>query len=45
MADGDTGEEAVDLMMWHVRAEHGEEWFEVEEIYQAACRAARENTG
>ncbi len=44
VADGETGEEAIESLMQHVRAKHDEEWFEVEEIYQAACRVVREGT-
>jgi hypothetical protein len=28
--------------MRHVGTAHGEDWFEIEEIYQAACQVIRE---
>ncbi len=42
VTDGESVEDAVDSIMRHVQAEHGEDWFETEEIYQAACRVIRE---
>ena len=42
VTDGESVEVAVDSLMRHVRAEHGEDWFETEEIYQEACRVIRE---
>lgn len=41
VVDGKTGEIAVDLLMRHVKEEHTDDWFEVEEIYQVACSVAR----
>jgi predicted small metal-binding protein len=32
----------VDSFMRHVHTEHTEDWFEIEEIYQAACSVIRE---
>jgi predicted small metal-binding protein len=42
---GDTEEAVLDSVMRHIHLEHKEEledWFENEEIYQAACKAIRE---
>jgi predicted small metal-binding protein len=36
VVEAETGEDAIDLLMRHVHAEHGDDWYEVEEIYQAA---------
>lgn len=41
-AEGETGQSALDSLMRHVQAEHGEDWFEFEEIYEAARRFIRE---
>jgi len=38
---GETGETMIELIMRHVQREHTEDWFEIEEIYQAACSVAR----
>ena len=38
---GKTGESTIESIMRHVQAEHTEDWFEIEEIYQAACSVAR----
>ena len=40
---GESGEKAIELLMRHVQTEHTDDWFEVEEIYQAACSVARAN--
>ena len=32
----------IDSYMRHVYTEHTEGWFEIEEVYQAACKAIRE---
>jgi predicted small metal-binding protein len=37
---GETGEKVIELLMRHVQTEHTDEWFEIEEIYQAACSVA-----
>lgn len=42
---GETGEVAIDSLMRHVGTEHDEGWFEIEEIYQAACQVIREKAG
>ena len=39
--EGDSGEKAVESLMRHVQTEHTDDWFEMEEIYQAACSVAR----
>ena len=39
---GNTGEAVIDLLMRHVEQAHAEDWFEIEEIYQAACQIIRE---
>ena len=41
VAEAETGDDAIDLLMRHVREEHGDDWFEIEEIYQAACQVIR----
>jgi predicted small metal-binding protein len=40
--EGETGQDAVGSLMRHVHTEHGEDWFDIEEIYQAACSVIRE---
>ncbi len=40
--EGKTGESVVESLMRHVKKEHTDDWFELEEIYQAARSAARE---
>jgi len=42
VTDGETKEVAIDSLMRHVGTEHSEDWFEIEEIYQAACQVIRE---
>ncbi len=32
----------IDSFMRHVHTDHPEDWFEIEEIYHAACKAIRE---
>lgn len=34
-------EAVIDSFMHHVQTEHTDDWFEIEEIYQAACKAIR----
>jgi hypothetical protein len=41
VSEGETGEMAIESLMRHVQAEHTDDWFEIEEIYQAACSVAR----
>jgi predicted small metal-binding protein len=40
--EGETGEIVIESLMRHVQTEHTEDWFEIEEIYQAACSVIRE---
>ena len=40
--EGETGEMAIESLMRHVQMEHTEDWFEIEEIYQAAWSVVRE---
>lgn len=39
--EGETGEIVIESIMRHVRTEHAEDWFDIEEIYQAAWSLAR----
>jgi hypothetical protein len=32
----------IDSYMRHVHTEHADDWFDIEEIYQAACSVIRE---
>ena len=41
VAEAETGDDVLELLMRHVNEEHGDDWFEIEEIYQAACRVIR----
>lgn len=41
MAAAETGENAIESLMHHLHTEHDEDWFEVEECYQAACAIVR----
>jgi hypothetical protein len=40
--EGETGEVIIESLMHHVQTKHAEDWFEIEEIYQAACSVIRE---
>lgn len=40
--EGETGEIVIESLMRHLQTEHTEDWFEMEEIYQAACLVIRE---
>ena len=42
VTEGETGEVVTESLMRHVQTEHTEDWFEIEEIYQAACLVIRE---
>jgi predicted small metal-binding protein len=35
-------EVVIDSLMRHVHTEHTDDWFEIDKIYQAACKAIRE---
>ncbi|MBP2677265.1 MAG: hypothetical protein H6Q82_330 [Deltaproteobacteria bacterium] len=37
----ETGETAIEALMRHVKEEHTDDWFEIEEIYQVACSVVR----
>lgn len=39
--EGESGEIVVEYLMRHVQSEHTDDWFEIEEIYQAACSVAK----
>ena len=41
VTEGETVEIVIESLMRHVQAEHAEDWFEIEEIYQAALSVAR----
>jgi len=41
VTEGETGQVAMDSLMRHVQAEHTGDWFEIEEIYQAAHEVIR----
>jgi predicted small metal-binding protein len=37
VTEGETEEVVIESLMRHVHAEHTDDWFRIEEIYQAAC--------
>ena len=39
--EGESGEIVIESLIRHVKEEHTDDWFEVEEIYQAALSVAR----
>ena len=41
VVEGDSGESIIESLMRHVQTEHTDDWFEMEEIYQAARSVAR----
>ncbi len=41
VVEGDTGETVIESLIRHVREEHTDDWFDLEEIYQAAWSVAR----
>ncbi|OIP34709.1 MAG: hypothetical protein AUK27_06455 [Deltaproteobacteria bacterium CG2_30_66_27] len=41
VTEGETGEMVVGSFMRHLQAKHTEDWFEIEETYQAACSVVR----
>ena len=41
VSGGETGEMAIESLMRHVQTEHSNDWFEIEEIHQAACSVVR----
>ena len=42
LTEGETEQAVLDSFMRHVHMEHTEDWFESEEIYQAACAILHE---
>ena len=40
VSGGETVEMAIESLMRHVQTEHTDDWFDMEEIYQAACSVA-----
>lgn len=36
VTEAENGEDVIDLLMRHVHADHGDDWYEIEEIYHAA---------
>ena len=41
VTEGETGQEAMEALMRHVHTEHADDWFEIEEISQAAYAVIR----
>lgn len=41
VTEGETGEMVIDSFMRHLQAKHTEDWFEIEETYQAVCSVVR----
>jgi len=39
--EGETVENVIESLIHHVKEEHTDNWFEIEEIYQAASSVAR----
>jgi len=44
LTEGETGEVVIESLMRHVREEHSDDWFEIEEIYQATCSVIRKKS-
>ena len=44
VVEGNTKEVVVESLMRHVQTEHTDEWFDIEEIYQAACSVIEKKT-
>lgn len=42
VTEGETEKVVLDSFMRHVQTEHTEDWFEIEEIYQAASAVVHE---
>jgi predicted small metal-binding protein len=40
--EGKTRDTVVESLIRHVKEEHTDDWFEIEEIYQVACTLVRE---
>ena len=41
VTEGETEQVVMESLMRHVQEEHTDDWFEIEEIYQAACAVIR----
>ena len=41
VTEGETGQETMEALMRHVHTEHTDDWFEIEEISQAAYAVIR----
>lgn len=41
VCEGDTEQAVIESLINHIQLDHDEEWFVIEEIYQAACSAIR----
>ena len=41
VTEGETGQETMEALMRHVHTEHTDDWFEIEEISQAASAVIR----
>jgi len=41
VVEGETGEIVIESLMRHVQTEHTDDWFEIEELYQAARSVAK----
>jgi len=39
--EGETGESVIESLIRHVKEKHTDDWYEIEEIYQAAGSVAR----
>lgn len=39
--EGEMRETVIEALMRHVQTEHTDDWFEIEELYQAVCSVAR----
>jgi len=40
--EGERESDLIESFMRHIHAEHAEDWFDIEEIHQAACLFLRE---
>ncbi len=40
-SEGETENTVVESIMHHLQAEHAEDWYEIEEFYQAVCSLVR----
>jgi len=44
VAEGEIKEVVIESLMRHMQTDHTDDWFEEEEIYQAACSVIRKKT-